>query len=617
MFRSRFVIAALCGVLLVGSARAAEPAAAKVITPETKGFLHVRVGDVWTADVAKQLRTFVAQAGPGMIADFENSFYPAPSDIESFTVLLTDTKFRDVLPAGRPIERSPVWVITSKKPLERGELLKTMAKTGQPRKHGGKDYFFDEAQWSGLLILDANSYAYASEDSIVALIDRMAKGGASPLSAVLAREADRHPVTIGVNVSLLATPDLVKGVPPEFTPLLKAKTLVAALDLKGKTTASVALEFGTVDEAKDGLKAAQAAVQLGRGLIGQGLTFVEQRARREPGKGPSGVQQFPETVGFLLAAAGLKQLDALLGAMPVEQKDTTVRAALELDSVLPGGSTALSIAAVAMAIGIAVSDAERSDRSNLNPNNYDWTERERNLMTVARAIEKYHKDKGHYPPPAILDKDGKPLLSWRVAILPYLDNAWINAEAPGEKQINGPKELYNLFKLDEPWDGPNNKKLITKLPSVYRAPWSLMTYNQSSIGKTMTMAVVGKGGIFDPTKKTVTETDVRDGLKHTLLLLQIEEAGHAVYWTKPADITLTADGKLPVDGPNFNRRFAVVYADASAHTLVNGLDPATFLGIFTRDGTEKLDEKTIRPDPIKGKGPNFEPVPVPDPPVLK
>jgi hypothetical protein len=616
MVRTRFVFA-LAGVLLaLGSARAADPAAARIITPDARGFLHVRVGDIWTADVAKQLRNFVAQAGPGTIADFENSFYPAPSDIESFTVILYDTKFRDPLPTGRPTETTPVWVITSKKPLERAELLKTMAKTGKPRKHGGRDYYFDEAQWSGLLILDDHSYAYASEDSITALIDRAAKGGESPLGAVLAREADKHPATLGVNVALLATPDMVKGAPPELVPLLKAKTLVAALDLKTKTTLSVALEFGTAAEAKDGLKGAQDAVQLGRGQIGQALTFVEQRAKRDPAKGPTGIQHFPDSVGFLLAVAGLKQVDALLGAMPLEQKDTAVRASLELDSILPGGSTAVSIAVVAAAIGMAVSDSERS--SNLTPGNYDWVERERSLANLARAIEKYHKDKGHYPAQAILDKDGKPLLSWRVAILPYLENTWISNDGPGEKQINSPKELYDLFKLDEPWDGPNNKKLITRLPGVYRAPWSVLPYNQISIGKTTTLAVVGKGGIFDPTKKTVSETDVRDGLKQTLLLLQLEEAGHAVYWTKPADIALTAEGKLPADGPNFNRRFAVVYADGSAHTLLNGLDAATFLGIFTREGNEKLDEKTIRPEPIKGKGNGFEePIPGPPPPLPK
>ena len=64
---------------------------------------------------------------------------------------------------------------------------------------------------------------------------------------------------------------------------------------------------------------------------------------------------------------------------------------------------------------------------------------------------------------------------------------------------------------------------------------------------------------------------------------------------------LTADGKLPADGPNIGRRFVVVYGDASAHTLMNGLDAKTFLGIVTREGGEKLDEKEIRPEPARPK----------------
>ena len=605
MFRIRFALAAAVALAaLGGTARAADPGAAKVLTPDARGFIHVRVGDVWTADIAKQLRGFAGQAGPGLLAEFDSRFYPAPSDVESFTVVLFDTKFRDILPAGRPTDVTPVWVVTSSKALDRAELLKTMAKTGKPRKHGGKDYYFDEANWSGLLILDERSYAYASEDSITLLIDRMSKGGESPLAATLAREGDKHPVTVGVNVALLATPALVKELPPELQPLAKAKSLMATLDLKPKTAVAVALAFGTEAEAKDGLKAAQEAVQFGRGQIGNALTFVELKAKGEPGKPPAGVQEFPEAVGLILAAAGLKQLDALLGAMPLTVKGTAVHVALELDSLLPGGSTAVSIAVVAGAIGVAVSNADRGERNNFQPGDYNWTGRERNLASTAKAIEKYHKDKGHYPPPAILDKDGKPLLSWRVAILPYMEGTYINSSEPfdGGKRINNPKELYDLFKLDEPWDGPNNKKLIGKFPDLYRAPYSVMSYSQSSIGKTVTLAVVGKGAIFDPTKKTVSEGDVRDGVKQTLLLLQVEEAGPAVYWTKPADVALTADGKLPADGPNFARRFAVVYGDASAHTLANGLDAKTLLGIVTRDGGEKLDEKDIRPEPVKPPG---------------
>ena len=611
MSRLRFTLAAVWIALAVVPARAADPGAAQVLTPDARGFLHVRVGDIWDADVAGQLRTFAAQAGPGLLADFDGRFYPAPSEVESFTVVLFDPNFRDPLPSGRPIDKTPVWVVTSKKPLDREQLLRTMARGGKVRKHNGKDYQFDESNWSGLLVLDERSYAYASEDSITALIDSMAKGGPSPLAAALAREADKHPVTLGVNGAPVAGPNVLKGVPAELQPLFKAKTLVGALDLKPKTVVTATLEYATEAEAQDGAKAAQEVVQLARGQLGQALLFVEQKAKGDPAKPPMGIQAFPETVGLVLAAAGLKQLDGLLGAMPVAVKGTTVQAALELDRVLPGGSTAVSIATVAAAVGAATSFGEVRVYSS---GNYEWVERERNMAGIAKAVEKYHKDKGHYPPPAILDKAGKPLLSWRVAILPYMENVWINAApAPGEKPITGPKDLYDRFKLDEPWDGPNNKKLIEKLPSIYRAPWNAIPYHQSNIGKTMVLAVVGKGAIFDPTKKTVSDSDVRDGLKRTLLALQLEEPAHAVYWTKPAEVELTADGTFPADGPNFARRFAVVYGDASAHTLANGLELKALLGVVSRDGGEKLDEKTIRPDPIKPKDGGSNDIAVPAP----
>ncbi|MCI0705829.1 MAG: DUF1559 domain-containing protein [Planctomycetia bacterium] len=418
-----------------------------------------------------------------------------------------------------------------------------------------------------------------------------------------------------MNVSAVVKPDMLKEIPEGLQPLFKAKTWLATLDLNPKTTLAIMAEFATEEQAEDGLKAAQEGVQMLRGLIGNALTFVEKKVKREPGKPPQGIQEFPEAVGFVLAAAGLKQLDGILGKLPIEVKGNTVRTSLDLDGIIPGGGLALSAAVVTVTTGVSVANA---DRRPLTPGDYDWTQRERNLSQIARAIEKYHKDKGHYPPPAILDKDGKPLLSWRVAILPYMENVYIEGPFDGGKPINGPAELYSMFKLNEPWDSPHNKKLIDKLPSVYRAAWSVIPYPQSSIGKTTTLAVVGKGAIFDPTKKTVGDGDVRDSLKETLLLLSTEDPTQAVYWTKPADIALTAEGKLPADF-DLGKRFAVVYADASAHTLVNGLPEKVFMGILTRAGKEKLDQKQIRPEPIKGQNdfPKEDPELAPPPPAIK
>ena len=77
-----------------------------------------------------------------------------------------------------------------------------------------------------------------------------------------------------------------------------------------------------------------------------------------------------------------------------------------------------------------------------------------NLKQIGRGMHIYHEVNGRLPPAAITDKDGKPLLSWRVAILPYVEQ----------------QALYNKFKLDEPWDSPHNKALIEEMPAVYACP---------------------------------------------------------------------------------------------------------------------------------------------------
>ena len=77
-----------------------------------------------------------------------------------------------------------------------------------------------------------------------------------------------------------------------------------------------------------------------------------------------------------------------------------------------------------------------------------------NLKQIALAMHNFHAGNNAFPRPAILDEKGKPLLSWRVAILPYIDQ----------------QALYDKFKLDEPWDSPHNKALLKEMPAIYRCP---------------------------------------------------------------------------------------------------------------------------------------------------
>src|SRR6516165_8316569 len=59
------------------------------------------------------------------------------------------------------------------------------------------------------------------------------------------------------------------------------------------------------------------------------------------------------------------------------------------------------------------------------------------LRNIGLALHNYQSvRKGRLPPPVVKDKNGRPLYSWRVLLLPYLEH----------------EPLYKQFKLDEPWD---------------------------------------------------------------------------------------------------------------------------------------------------------------------
>src|SRR5262249_19251820 len=77
-----------------------------------------------------------------------------------------------------------------------------------------------------------------------------------------------------------------------------------------------------------------------------------------------------------------------------------------------------------------------------------------NLKQIGLAMHDYHRAHGTFPPAYSTSPDGKPLLSWRVHILPFL----------------GQKALYDEFHKDEPWDSEHNKTLISRMPAVYTCP---------------------------------------------------------------------------------------------------------------------------------------------------
>ena len=188
-----------------------------------------------------------------------------------------------------------------------------------------------------------------------------------------------------------------------------------------------------------------------------------------------------------------------------------------------------------------------------------------NLKQIGLAIHHYHQVHGCFPPAAIADRDNWPLLSWRVAILPFLEAG----------------DLYAKFHLDEPWDSPNNRALVAAMPSIYACPSDL----EHKPGTTGYQVVVGPGTIFPPDFTRVTFADVTDGTEQTLL---VGESTQWVPWSKPDDLQL--DSPLPSFGlsSHHNKGYNALMADGSVRFLKHSVAPNILRALLTRSGHESI-----------------------------
>ncbi len=188
-----------------------------------------------------------------------------------------------------------------------------------------------------------------------------------------------------------------------------------------------------------------------------------------------------------------------------------------------------------------------------------------NLKQIGLAMHSYHQVFNCLPPSAILDKNDRPLLSWRVALVPYLESS----------------DLYSKFHLDEPWDSPHNLTLLDKMPVCYACP-SDATLKP---GMTGYQAVIGPSTAFTPDFKPVRFADITDGTSNTIL---IGESRHTVPWTKPEDLPFDMSVPLTGLGSHHAGGFDVLFTDGSVRFLKSSLSPQALGAMLTRNGNESV-----------------------------
>jgi hypothetical protein len=225
-----------------------------------------------------------------------------------------------------------------------------------------------------------------------------------------------------------------------------------------------------------------------------------------------------------------------------------------------GGNPLATVAAMGVLVALllpAVQAAREAARRNASVNN---------MRQIMLALLIHESDANAFPAYANFDAAGKPLLSWRVHMLPHLDQ----------------QALYQRFRLDEPWDSEHNKQLIPLMPEVYLDPSS---GRPAVEGKTNYLGVRGEARLFDGTDQGRQLKDIEDGTSNTIAVVQVGN-DRSTIWTRPDDILPDAAPFLRTLGLIHPGGFVVGRCDGSVEFIPEDVDPAQFQAMLTISGSD-------------------------------
>jgi len=174
----------------------------------------------------------------------------------------------------------------------------------------------------------------------------------------------------------------------------------------------------------------------------------------------------------------------------------------------------------------------------------DRVHRSKNLKILGLSLHNYHEVYGALPPAYVADENGKPMHSWRVLLLPFIEQ----------------QELYDRYNFDEPWDGPNNRKLWDEMPSCYA--WPVEDFDEPWL--TPYQVAVGSGTPFEHGRR-ISLSDITDGTSNTILVFEVPSK--PVNWMKPIYISYDSDKPLPASIRSSKHDTIIMAGRADGSTL--------------------------------------------------
>jgi hypothetical protein len=513
--------------LVVATAQPDKPrspsAAVKSVVTVPSGvvaFASLNVAEVWDHKAFGQIRE--ARGKLEFAWAVQSLIGVTPADTEQLTV------FWPTIAADAPFV-----LVTGRKAVDATAVAKTLTRPGAtlPRPvPGGKILVAPGADFAYIYPVDARTILLAPQAVDPTRIETIA--GLLPGLATVGRD---HTLAVGLDAKILA------GLPLPFGgPLVEFETAILTADL------GVENAFATLTARYPSAEKAKTAAPILRAKVDELAAWAKQQEKQAEQRQP-GANAYPAPL--------LDWIATTVKATKVEANGATVvaKAEMKLEEAVSRVMNAIPDAALVPPRGSSAA--------------------ENNLKQIGLAIHNYHDANIHCPGNSY-DKDGKPLLSWRVHLLPYIEQ----------------DALYRQFKLDEPWDSPKNKPLSETILKVYQVPGRpagqpAETYFRSFIGPKNVKAEY-RPWLLEGESKGPQLTQIFDGTSNTVMVV---EAAESVPWSKPDDLPYDGVQALPkLGGPNGT--FSALFGDGHARTFRRAsLDDTTLRGMITTSGGEVLN----------------------------
>ncbi len=243
--------------------------------------------------------------------------------------------------------------------------------------------------------------------------------------------------------------------------------------------------------------------------------------------------------------------------------------------VRPIGATTARMRALPGIIPFAVEPGDQPDPKFLE----NRARSINHLKQIGLAMANFESAHNRFPAAVIYGPDGKPWHSWRVLLLPFLEQ----------------NELFNEYDFNQPWDSEKNRKLIPRMPDVYREP----AYGADKKFSAHYAALVGDGALFPPQGAKQSSNlgatvpigkggrgiaEITDGTSNTIAIVPVDPA-REIPWTKPEDIT------VGLNFPGLGKPGGI----ATPYTLAGKKGAPGVAPILFCDGSVQLIASTINP----------------------